>query len=343
LLNFILRRYYLFILFFLYIFLIREIKFKSSLKNNFVLTDLGFLLMEKVPNRIINQSLLNKENIDLINDFSANQNYNLLLNELSLKKIIRRNIWNCHLDTMLTNYINDIKQEKEEINFRKSGKILFSSSYLLKAKTKCIINDSLDTQDSIEEIEEINENNFEDEILDDYIEKTEVNRHLDLRTINQKINNNEICLKSPKNMVYKAINLNDLALALTKVMKIKDKEKISRKPKDNFKEQINFLPKSLIENIKEKRENLNIRIQKFYNKLLKTYDNEPISFLDLLNKPNRQDLVDLLIYILYLCNRKKIKIWQRVTQENNNDVQEPKCENYENLDNSRNIYISPVL
>ncbi|GAI13084.1 unnamed protein product [marine sediment metagenome] len=83
--------------------------------------------MEKVPNRLINQSLLNKENIDLINDFSANQNYNLLLNELSLKKIIRRNIWNCHLDTMLTNYINDIKQEKEEINFRKSGKILFSS------------------------------------------------------------------------------------------------------------------------------------------------------------------------------------------------------------------------
>ncbi len=299
--------------------------------------------MEKVPNRLINQSLLNKENIDLINDFSANQNYNLLLNELSLKKIIRRNIWNCHLDTMLTNYLNDIKQEKEEINFRKSGKILFSSSYLLKAKTKRIINDSLDTQDSIEEIEEINENNFEDEILDDYIEKTEVNRHLDLRTINQKINNNEICLKSPKNMVYKAINLNDLALALTEVMKIKDKEKISRKPKDNFKEQINFLPKSLIENIKEKRENLNIRIQKFYNKLLKAYDNEPISFLDLLNKPNRQNLVDLLIYVLYLCNRKKIKIWQRVTQENNNDVQEPKCENYENLDNSRNIYISPVL
>lgn len=299
--------------------------------------------MEKVPNRLINQSLLNKENIDLINDFSANQNYNLLLNELSLKKIIRRNIWNCHLDTMLTNYLNDIKQEKEEINFRKSGKILFSSSYLLKAKTKRIINDSLDTQDSIEEIEEINENNFEDEILDDYVEKTEVNRHLDLRTINQKINNNEICLKSPKNMVYKAINLNDLALALTEVMKIKDKEKISRKPKDNFKEQINFLPKSLIENIKEKRENLNIRIQKFYNKLLKAYDNEPISFLDLLNKPNRQNLVDLLIYVLYLCNRKKIKIWQRVTQENNNDVQEPKCDNYENLDNSRNIYISPVL
>jgi len=299
--------------------------------------------MEKVPNRLINQSLLNKENIDLINDFSANQNYNLLLNELSLKKIIRRNIWNCHLDTMLTNYINDIKQEKEEINFRKSGKILFSSSYLLKAKTKHIINDSLDTQDSIEEIEEINENNFEDEIFDDYVEKTEVNRHLDLRTINQKIKNNEICLKSPKNMVYKAINLNDLALALTEVIKIKDKEKISRKPKDKFKEQINFLPKSLIDNKKEKRENLNIRIKKFYNKLLKAYDNEPISFLDLLNKPNRQNLVDLLIYVLYLCNRKKIKIWQRVSQENNNDVQEPKCENYENLDNSRNIYISPVL
>ncbi len=299
--------------------------------------------MEKVPNRLINQSLLNKENIDLINDFSANQNYNLLLNELSLKKIIRRNIWNCHLDSMLANYIKDIKQEKEEINFRKSGKILFSSSYLLKAKTKRIINDSLDTQDSIEEIEGINENNFEDEIFDDYDEKTKANKHLDLRTINQKIKNNEICLKSPKNMVYKAINLNDLALALTEVMKIKDKEKISRKPKDNVKEQINFLPKSLIENKKEKRENLNIRIQKFYNKLLKAYDDEPISFLNLINKPDRQSLVDLLIYILYLCNRKKIKIWQRVTQENNNDAQEPKCENYENLDNSRNIYISPVL
>lgn len=299
--------------------------------------------MEKVPNRLINQSLLNKENIDLINDFSANQNYNLLLNELSLKKIIRRNIWNCHLDTMLTNYINDIKQEKEEINFRKSGKILFSSSYLLKAKTKRIINDSLDTQDNIEEIEEINENNFEDEIFDNYDEKNKANKHLDLRTINQKIKNNEICLKSPKNMVYKAINLNDLALALTEVMKIKDKEKISRKPKDKFKEQIKFLPKSFIENKKEKRENLNIRIQKFYNKLLKAYDDEPISFLNLLNKPDRQNLVDLLIYILYLCNRKKIKIWQKVNQENNNDVQEPKCENYENLDNSRNIYISPVL
>ncbi len=299
--------------------------------------------MEKVPNRIINQSLLNKENIDLMNEFSANQNYNLLLNEMSLKKIIRRNIWNCHLDSMLINYINDIKQEKEEINFRKSGKILFSSSYLLKAKTKRIINDSLDTQYSIEEMEEINENNFEDEIFDGYVEKTDVNRHLDLRTINQKINNNEICLKSPKNMVYKAINLNDLALALTEVMKIKGKEKISRKPKGNIKEQISFLPKSLIENNNKKRENLNIRIQKFYNKLLKVYDNEPISFLDLLNKPNRQSLVDLLIYILYLCNRKKIKIWQRVSQENINDEQESKSENYENLDNDTNIYISPVL
>jgi len=299
--------------------------------------------MVRVPNRLINQPLLNKENIDLMNEFSANQNYNLLLNEMSLKKIIRRNIWNCHLDSMLTNYINDIKQEKEEINFRKSGKILFSSSYLLKAKTRRIINDSLDTQYSIEEMEEINKNNFEDEIFDDYVEKTEVNRHLDLRTINQKIKNNEICLKSPKNMVYKAINLNDLALALTEVMKIKDKEKISREPKGNIKEQISFLPKSLIENNKEKRENLNIRIQKFYNKLLKVYDNEPISFLGLLNKPNRQSLVDLLIYILYLCNRKKIKIWQRVSQENINDEQESKCENYENLDNDTNIYISPVL
>jgi len=299
--------------------------------------------MEKFPNRLINQSLLSKENIDSMNEFSANQNYNLLLNEMSLKKIIRRNIWNCHLDSMLTNYIKDVKQEKEEINFRKSGKILFSSSYLLKAKTKRIINDSLDTQDSIEEMEEINKNNFEDEILDDYDEKTKTNKHLDLRTINQKINNNEICLKSPKNMVYKAINLNDLALALTEVMKTKDKEKISRKPKDNIKEKISFLPKSLIENNKEKRENLNIRIQNFYNKLLEVYDNEPISFLNLLNKPNRQCLVDLLIYILYLCNRKKIKIWQRVSQENIDDIQESKCENYENLGNSKNIYISPVL
>ncbi len=299
--------------------------------------------MEKFPNRLINQSLLSKENIDSMNEFSANQNYNLLLNEMSLKKIIRRNIWNCHLDSMLTNYIKDVKQEKEEINFRKSGKILFSSSYLLKAKTKRIINDSLDTQDSIEEMEEINKNNFEDEILDDYDEKTKTNKHLDLRTINQKINNNEICLKSPKNMVYKSINLNDLALALTEVMKIKDKEKISRKPKDNIKEKISFLPKSLIENNKEKRENLNIRIQNFYNKLLEVYDNEPISFLNLLNKPNRQCLVDLLIYILYLCNRKKIKIWQRVSQENIDDIQESKCENYENLGNSKNIYISPVL
>ena len=299
--------------------------------------------MEKFPNRLINQSLLSKENIDSMNEFSANQNYNLLLNEMSLKKIIRRNIWNCHLDSMLTNYIKDVKQEKEEINFRKSGKILFSSSYLLKAKTKRIINDSLDTQDSIEEMEEINKNNFEDEILDDYDEKTKTNKHLDLRTINQKINNNEICLKSPKNMVYKSINLNDLALALTEVMKIKDKEKISRKPKDNIKEKISFLPKSLIENNKEKRENLNIRIQNFYNKLLEVYDNEPISFLNLLNKPNRQCLVDSLIYILYLCNRKKIKIWQRVSQENIDDIQESKCENYENLGNSKNIYISPVL
>jgi len=298
--------------------------------------------MEKIPN-LTNQSLLTKENINLSDEFSVTQSYNLLLNEYNLKKIIRRNIWKCHLDSLLEDYMNDIKQEKEEINFRKSGKILFSSSYLLKAKTKQIINDSLNTQDNIKEIEGINEESIENEYFDNDHEKNESINHLNAKSLTQRIKDNEICLESPKKMVYKAINLNDLALALTEVIKTKNNEKKIRKPKENIVDQISLLPKSFIENKREKRENLNIRIQNFYKTVVEAYNKEPLPFLFLLKRPNRQELVDILMYILYLCNRKKIKIWQKVPEENFENSGKSKNEKYKNLDNGSNIYISPVL
>jgi hypothetical protein len=284
-------------------------------------------------------------------------NYDLLLNDLSLKRIIQRDIWNCRIDSMLENYISDVNKDKKDINFRKSGKILYSSSYLLKNKTKLIINDSLSAQEDMEEIEQsifksAPEEDFEfDEDLyesDEYTDtgelKKRINRinlnKLSLNELNQKITNREIALKSPKKLAYKKIGLNDLASALTDVMKLKERTKVVRKIVQRDINDMDFLPKNLIKNQIEKRESLTVRIEKFYNKLTKVYENEPISFLDLIEKPSIQELIDTILYLLHLCTKKKIHIWQDVNQIRTEKSDESENNNGYSLNN---IYISPIV
>lgn len=278
-----------------------------------------------------------------------NLNYDLLLNDMSMNKIIKRDIWRCEIDTMLSNYVKDVDEKKEPINFRRSGKILFSSSYLLKTKTKLIVSDSISTQEDIEEVENLEECEYYDDVYDsDYTEGSEnklenrINKlqlkKLSLKTLNEKISNREITLKSPKNLIYKKIDLNDLALALNDVMKLKNKSKSIKKSVKETQKQIDFLPKSLIQNKLEKRESLSVRINNFYDKLVSNYKDEPLSFIHLIGKPTRQNLINTLIYILHLSTKKKINIWQ--------DLNYFKSDNVEEEDNAHTvncIYISPIV
>ncbi|MHA1150173.1 MAG: hypothetical protein ACTSR8_18230 [Promethearchaeota archaeon] len=107
--------------------------------------------------------------------------YSPLLNKQSLNKTLKRNIWKCEISSMLNGFIEDIDDYKRDLKFKVSGKILNSSTYVLKTKTHKIIDSSLETQEDIQETQQqdiLQEEEVGDEDFIDY-EESEDNNYRD--------------------------------------------------------------------------------------------------------------------------------------------------------------------
>ncbi len=85
-------------------------------------------------------------------NFWCTSSYGMLMNKQGLSRVLQRNIWSVELKSLLKDFSRDINQLHGDLKFKVSGKVLNSSTYVLKRKTHTLINNSLDTQEEIEEI-----------------------------------------------------------------------------------------------------------------------------------------------------------------------------------------------
>ena len=279
-------------------------------------------------------------------------NYNSLLNHQGLLKSVKRNVWSYELKSLLKEFIDDIPDLKQNLKFKVSGKILDSSTYVLKTKTNTIINSTVETNEDLKEaktdnLENIQRDNDNNEIYDSLNKKKEdklsreerVNQalNLDISDLNTRISSKIKQLNVPPKLIYKKIGLKDLADALNDVLNKKTTAKQIRKPKDKLidKSKLPFLPENLIASAEKKRANFEDRITEFINNLKKQYTNKPISFLKLINQPTPQSIVEALLCVLHLINHKKIELW-KICNEDDNNLNENMPEN-----SGRNLFLSP--
>jgi hypothetical protein len=307
---------------------------------------------------------------DSQNSYWQNNSYSPLLNQQALLKGLKRNLWKYELKSMLNGFINDISEFKQELKFRVSGKILNSSTYVLKRKSNTVINNSLETQEDIRDtqiietgtenlnVEDIPNEEYDDEqelfkvfaelegnklLNEDQLasfkeEKLKRILNLEISELNNLIKDKINLLQIYSKPIYKKIEFKDLSESLHKVLKAKATEITSRKPESKKidKSKLPFLPESLIANAEKKRLNFESRIKDFYENLKSLYSDEPVLFLDLIHEPTAKALVNTLLIVLHLINQKKIELWKKCDQIDGH-LNESDSEN-----TGQTIFISPL-
>ena len=301
-------------------------------------------------------------------------NYSPLLNQQGLMKTLKRDIWKYELKSMLNGFIDDMGDYQQNIKFKVSGKILDTSAYVLKRKSNTVINHSLETQEDIkeaqiiepanddmleEEGEDFEEYNDEDEIYEAFCEldaqnlldneqwaalqEVKVKRvlNLELSDLNKRLRDKKSSLINlrPK-IIYKKMELKDLADAFNDAIKTKNIEDLEEKVKQKKvvkKEDLPFLPENFIANAEQKRANFENRIENFYNSLKDQYKDKPISFLGLVTQPTVKALVDTLLIILHLINQKRIDVWKSFIEEGEELIE------FTSENSGQKIYLSPLL
>ncbi|TFF87344.1 MAG: hypothetical protein EU548_10445 [Promethearchaeota archaeon] len=312
---------------------------------------------------------------DLSSNFWTSSPYSSLLHQRSLKRSLKRNIWGCQLKSMLKTYMEDMDQLRYNLKFKVSGKILNSSTYVLKRKTHTIIDSSLEAQEEIEEIQEpdlLEEEEVEDEAFfegdegecydeeaelfeafselesqgllseeqQEAFKKEKINRILELEPekLEEKIQQQSALLQAPPKILYKKVQLQDLADALNEVLKNKDQiaKKPSKEKKIYDKSEMPFLPEKLIANAEKKRADFKNRIDGFFKSLQEEFKGEPLPFLSLVPDRSVKALVESVLCLLHLINHKKIQLWQSYVQDED-DAEDMYSEN-----DGKTIYISPL-
>ena len=114
----------------------------------------------------------------------------------------------------------------------------------------------------------------------------------------------------------------------------------SRRVQDPFREHI---PKILADNIlakaKESRARVEEQIKKMYSRITSLFkNNQPIPFLKLILTPNPDGIVRTLLYLLQLVNRKRIEIWQKVS-DGDDSTMDPS----QNTDTGLDIFVTPAV
>ena len=328
----------------------------------------------------INKSELNTKNLSFKSfsqqDFWQKTSYSPLLNQQELMKGLKRNIWKYELRPMLKGFISNINEFKQDLRFKVSGKILNTSTYVLKTKSNRVINNSLETQEDIKDAQLI-ELSDEEALIQDSFDQEEnqleyyddeedlfevfaelaaenslseeqlasfkgekIKRILNLEPseLNKKIKNKINLLKIYRKPIYKKIELKDVADAINDVFKAKEIELKSKtsKPRKIDKSKLPFLPENLIANAEKKRMNFEKRIEDFYMNLKSMYSDGPISFLTLIQEPNAKALVNTLLIVLHLINQKRIELWKKCAET------EGSSDGNLSENNGQNIFISPL-
>jgi chromatin segregation and condensation protein Rec8/ScpA/Scc1 (kleisin family) len=289
---------------------------------------------------------------------------NLLIDETKLGKVIKKNPWEINIEKTLSNFNKRI-YENSEMKFRIGGRIIYSASQIVRAKSNLVIRDSFETQDelNIREIE-VDDTDYDELDNDDYLDEENCENgveqelsisnnsqdngtnsmtskiNLNLQPLNMNKNsvfqlNSETLLEpdystypffsedekgerylpSPVRSVYQKISIADLGKSLEKTLKYKILKPDFEKGRKILtrSDALKVLPESIIKKAEQERAKVELQINNMYQKILeRKVDKEPVPFISLLISPNREGIVQTLLYLLHLVNRKKIEIFQKI-------------------------------
>lgn len=314
------------------------------------------------------------ENFDIPDlTFWNAQEYSPLLNHQSLKKNIKKDPWQYQLNPMLDGFLNNIKGLKQTLKFKVSGKILDSSAYVLKRKTNCIIDYSLETQDDIEEAQILESENIQDDLMafegetidegfdeydedmelfkafneleeNDYLSQAELEAiqeekihyllNLEAEELSNRLEKASKLVEPAPKPIYKKVGLNELADALNDVLKSRDNAKQLKTPKRKIeKEKIPLLPERLIENGEKKRAIFEERVKNFHEDLIQNYEKKKEPIL-FLNMVEEATKERLVETVLIILHLINQQKIELWTSVEDHDREGGK-------DDGRNIFISP--
>ncbi|MGV9173146.1 MAG: hypothetical protein ACOC35_11340 [Promethearchaeia archaeon] len=141
----------------------------------------------------INNEDLQKKNVNKsarcqvksLSKYWKSDRYSTLLNNRELKKAARRDVWQLKVKQMLQGFMQNMEELNQVLKFKMSGKVLNSSTYLLKSKTHSIINSSEETQEEIDEAQQVEEQpivNFKEGELENNVQEQMIYTGKDMMT-----------------------------------------------------------------------------------------------------------------------------------------------------------------
>lgn len=274
------------------------------------------------------------ENQELIHadqgEFWRSEEYSPLINKHEMHKIASEDPWQYELTTKLKNFLFRM-EAKNTVNFRVSGIILHSASYLLNKKSQSMVNSGSEMQESLSEPECIL-----DELLDDQSScdvPVEVpgfdvecmpldpslrtgDKELDalLRILVAKESPEARMLSKrkleklnvPRRVVAKPLTMSDLSIALGDALKGKFRKRAGKK---EIKEIV--LPASIKNSYNEELKIENI-IEILKDRVHGEFATrqEPVFFPDLIDHPSVTLVVRTFMAMLHMINKKEIEVWQ---------------------------------
>lgn len=315
--------------------------------------------------------------VEKLNDQDVWHSYEFspLLNRQQLKPQVKKNPWDYALNPMLDSFLSNLNGLKRSLKFKVSGKILDTSTYILKTKINRIMDHSMETQEDIKEAQLIEQSelmeelelqddetddniDYDDmELLDafseleheDYLTKEERIKlkeekiqhvlSLELNELDNKLGANLVNLNLPRTQLYKKLEFSELSSAFKGILNRKDliPEESEMKPKRKLKKgELPFLPEKLLANAEKKRALFEERIQSFYNALKEQHEDEPVCLLSLIREPSVESIVETLLIVLHLINKQQIELWKSI----DDDLVSELDDNVKNA--GADLFISPV-
>ncbi|MFX0099712.1 MAG: hypothetical protein ACFFCS_09025 [Candidatus Hodarchaeota archaeon] len=274
------------------------------------------------------------ENEDLIpvdkNEFWRGEEFSPLINKNEMHKIASEDPWQYDLTSKLKNFLFRMEARKS-VNFRVSGIILHSASYLLNKKSQSMVDTGSQIQESLSEtdcfFDEFLDEQTSNGILTDAPSLNDDGMALDplLKTGDKNLDSligilSARCgpegrllskkklekLNIPRRVVAKPLTMSDLSIALGDALKGKFRKRAGKKEIKDI-----VLPESIKNSYNEE-----LKIEHIIDLLKErvhedfTRKQEPVFFPDLIDNPSITLVVRTFMAMLHMINKKVIEVWQ---------------------------------
>ena len=257
--------------------------------------------------------------------FWKDTEYAPLVNKQDLKRVAQEDPWQYEVSSRLKSILYRMESRKA-VNFRMSGIVLHSASLLCRAKSRSIVDQGSEIQDSLseKEIDDL-ELNDDDTIPEEYADlsddqishmickgKVDVDTALDMissgkGSITDLITKERLeNFAMPKRVIAKQVTISDLSIALNDALSRKFRKRNTRKRTENI-----VLPEAITNSYSEelKVEQIIGLMDKRINEQF-TERNQPVPFLSLFDQPKKLLVVKTFLAILHMINKKMIEAWQ---------------------------------